>query len=125
MELVKQTQYWIENIEHRVLFDSWNQFLVVGEGLRAHWSSFSLLTWGCKEEREGFLLQIIYIDLYGKKEPDRKPIVFGKHMFELKSVEISIKESDIQAICKWLEKNNSDLWKMNYLTGKVEELTDN
>lgn len=123
MELVKQTQSWIENIEHRVLFDSWKQFQVVGEGLRNNWSSLSLLTWGCKEEKSGYLLQIIYIDLdsHSRQQKRESFSVFKQHMFELKSVEIGIKDSDVPEICEWLLQTNNDLLKTKFLTSKVAE----
>jgi hypothetical protein len=74
------------------------------------------LTWGCRPEKNDYLFQIVYIDLYDKK---RKPgfilPAFQKHRFELKCVEIQVKDSDVPSIQKWLVDENPDLWKMQFL----------
>lgn len=118
MELVEQTQYWIEDIQHCVSYDSWTQFIQMIEGLNTNWGHLSMLTWGCRPEKTNYLLQIVYIDLYDKKyKPDILP-AFRKHRFELKVVHITIKDSDVSAIREWLVSHNPDLWKMNFLTEK-------
>lgn len=125
MELVKKTQSWIENIQHCVSFDSWKQFEQMGIGLRSNWGHLSLLTWGCRQERSAFLLQIIYIHLNAQKE-EKKEILpaFRNHRFELKCVEIGIKEADVPAVREWLIAHNPDLWKMNFLTENVAKPKD-
>lgn len=124
MELVEQTSSWIENIQHCVQFDSWYQFEQMGIGLRTTWSNLVLLTWGCKKERNSFVLQIIYMNLYHTKQTKEILPAFNNHRFELKCVEIGIKDSDVPAVKQWLLEQNPDLWKMKYLTqNKGEALT--
>jgi hypothetical protein len=119
MELVEQTHSWIENIQHCVSFDSWKQFEQMGIGLRSTWSNLVLLTWGCKQERNGFVLQLIYMNLYHTKETKKDALpVFNTHRFELKCVEIAMKESDVQSVREWLLSQDPDLWKMKFLTEK-------
>jgi hypothetical protein len=116
MELVKQTQSWIKDIQHCVQFDSWKQFEQMGIGLTSNWCHLSLLTWGCRVERSAYVLQVIYIHLNPQKE-EKKEILpaFRNHRFELKCVEIGIKDADVPAVREWLVAHNPDLWKMNFL----------
>jgi hypothetical protein len=120
MELVKQTHSWIENIQHCVQFDSWKQFEQMGSGLRSTWSNLVLLTWGCRtDERAQYILQLIYMNLYNTKETKEKLPVFNNHRFELKCVEINVKDSDVPNIREWLLAQDPDLWRMKFLTNKV------
>ena len=123
MDLVKQTQSWIENIQHCVQFDSWKQFEQMGIGLCSTWAHLSFLTWGCRQENNTYLLQIIYINLNSQTQ-DRKDILpaFRNHRFELKCVQIGIKESDVDVVRQWLVAHNPDLWKMNFLRGTVDKV---
>jgi hypothetical protein len=123
MELVNQTHSWIDNIQHCVSFDSWKQFEQMGIGLRSTWSNLVLLTWGCKQDRHQYLLQLIYMNLYNTKETKDALPVFNSHRFELKCVEIAMKESDVPSIREWLLSQDPDLWKMNFLTEKTPKLT--
>jgi hypothetical protein len=118
MELVEQTHSWIENIQHCVHFDSWNQFDQMGIGLRTTWANLVLLTWGCKQEKNGFILQLVYMNLYHTKQTKEILPAFNNHRFELKAVEIGFKESDVPSIREWLTEQNPDLWKMKFLTNK-------
>jgi hypothetical protein len=118
MELVNQTQSWIDNIQHCVSFDSWKQFEQMGIGLRSTWSNLVLLTWGCKQDRHQYLLQLIYMNLYNTKETKDALPVFNSHRFELKCVEISMKESDVASVREWLLSQDPDLWKVKFLTNK-------
>lgn len=120
MELVNQTQSWIENIQHCVSYDSWTQFQHMVEGLRANWAHLSMLTWGCRPEKSHFVLQIIYIHLFENNYGKAVLPAFRKHLFELRCVEINIKESDVPEIRKWLLANNPDLWKMGFLREQSE-----
>lgn len=115
MELVKQTHSWIEDIQHCVQFDSWKQFEQMGIGLRTNWANLVLLTWGCRPEKEKFLLQLIYMNLYNTNQSKEILPAFRNHRFELKCVEISVKDTDVQSIREWLLNQNPDLWKMKYL----------
>jgi hypothetical protein len=116
MELVKQTHSWIENIQHCVQYDSWKQFEQMGMGLRSNWANFVLLTWGCRAERGQYLLQLIYMNLYHTNQVKEVLPAFRNHRFELKSVEIGIKDTDVPSIREWLLAQNPDLWRMKYLT---------
>ncbi len=115
MELVKQTHSWIEDIQHCVQFDSWKQFEQMGIGLRTTWSNLVLLTWGCKQERNMYVFQLIYMNLYNTNQKKEVLPAFKNHRFELKSVEISVKDTDVPSIREWLTAQNPDLWKMNFL----------
>jgi len=119
MELVRQTHSWIENIQHCVQYDSWKQFEQMGIGLRSNWANFVLLTWGCRPERGQYLLQLIYMNLYHTNQVKEVLPAFRNHRFELKSVEIGIKDADVSSIREWLLAQNPDLWKMKYLTENV------
>lgn len=121
MELVEQTQSWIENIQHCVTYDCWSQFVIMGDGLNTNWGHLSMLTWGCRPERGNYLFQIVYIDLYDIKNKTQYLPAFQKHRFELKCVEIAIKNSDVPSIREWLVAKNPDLWKMNFLTANTCE----
>ncbi len=116
MELVKHTKHWIDDIDHCVSFDSWDQFINYGQGLRANWSHLSLLTWGCKQQQNVYDFQIVYIQLTGSQSPSGiKLPIFKNHRFELKCVTIRIKEADVPMIKAWLIENDSDLWRMKAL----------
>ena len=120
MELVKQTRFWIEDVSHTVSYDSWDQFMIMGEGLRSNWSDLVLLSWGCKEERQSFTFQITYINLQDRyRNPNLLPAISPKR-FEIKCVIMRIKEKDVPNIKDWITKNNPDLWRMKFLTEKVE-----
>ncbi len=115
-----QTHSWIDNIQHCVQFDSWKQFEQMGIGLRSTWSNLVLLTWGCRtDERTQYVLQLIYMNLYNTKETREKLPAFGNHRFELKCVEIGVKDADVAKIREWLLEQNPDLWKMKYLTQEL------
>jgi hypothetical protein len=116
MELAEQARPWIEDIDHCVSFDSWDQFLNYGQGLRSMWGHLSLLSWSCREDRGYFEFQLVYMDLKGIKTKNERLPVFKQHRFELKCVLIRIKDQDIPVIKTWLVENNPDLWAMNYLT---------
>lgn len=118
MELVKQTQSWISDIQHCVSYDSWSQFIIMEDGLNTNWGHLSMLTWGCRPEKRNYLFQLVYIDLYDKRNNPEILPAFRKHRFELKCVEITVKESDVPSIRQWLVSKNPDLWKMNFLTEK-------
>ncbi len=121
MELAKHSQHWIEGIDHSVSFDSWEQFLNYGQGLRARWSEFSLLTWGCRPYQNIYDFQIVYIQLNGTQNPPGAKLpVLKNHRFELKCVMIRVKDADVPNIKGWLVENNSDLWGMKFLTETVE-----
>ena len=121
MELVEKTQYWIDDIDHCVSFDSWDQWLNYGQGLRANWSDLALLSWGCRQDRASFEFQIVYINLIAKNNtPSARLPVFQRHRFEMKCVTVRIREADILAIKTWLLENNPDLWRTNALTRTVE-----
>jgi hypothetical protein len=124
MELVKQTHSWIQDIQHCVSFDSWIQFEQMGIGLRANWSNLVLLTWGCRAERNHNILQLIYMNLYNTNQQKGALPVFGNHRFELKCVEIGVKDTDVPNIRKWLLEQNPDLWRMSFLTEKVESILE-
>jgi hypothetical protein len=118
MELVEKTQHWIEGIDHCVSFDSWDQFINYGHGLRSNWSHLSLLSWGCKQNQHIYDLQIVYIQLNENPTSSGKKLPIMKyHRFELKCVTARVKETDVPAIKAWLVENDSDLWGMKALTG--------
>lgn len=124
MELVNNTRYWIDDIDHCVSFDSWDQFITYGIGLRGNWSELALLSWGCRKERAVFDFQVVYINLTtGKNAPTAKLPVFQKHRFEMKCVTARITEADVPLIKTWLVENNPDLWRMKNLVeiAKKEE----
>lgn len=120
MDLAKISPFWFTDVGHKVVYDSWEQYLLWGNNLENMWRDFRLLTWGCKKQAEDeYSLQLIYVNLQSK------PNYFGRMLddnsaaqnyLERNSVEIKIKQKDAEVVRKWLIDRNPDPWGLKNLT---------
>jgi hypothetical protein len=113
MELVKVSKRWFSDISHTITYDSWDQFMTFEPGLQNTWKDLLLFTWGCKQEKDYYLLQLIYIDLEAK--PNFLVNLsnldgIGKNYIEKRCIQIKLKEEYSQAVAKWLIERDPTFW---------------
>jgi hypothetical protein len=112
MELVEVSNEWTTGVDHVVMYDTWEQFVICNDNLNRMWRDMILLSWACRPELSGFVLQLVYIS----KEPFLSTIINGNtRRYEQRCVEIKFKSNQASTIAKWLVYRNPDLWKMNDL----------
>ena len=112
MELVEVSNEWTTGVEHVVMYDTWDQFVTCHENLNRMWRELILLSWACRPEMSGFVLQLVYIS----KEPFLSKLINGHtRRYEQRCVEVRFKGNQAPTIAKWLVHRNPDLWKMNDL----------
>lgn len=121
MELDKISPFWFTDIGHKVVYESWEQYILCSDGLNRMWKQFQLFTWGCvKKGEDEYWIQILYVN------PTSKPNYFGRivddsyisaNYLERNAVEVKIKQKDFEQVKEWLIKNNPDSWGMTKLIG--------
>ena len=110
-----QTTFF-SGIKHYVQYDTWEQFSVNEHMLRRNWNDFTPFSWAFHPSQKN-VLQIAWISLteFRGDIPKLTPIQRLQSYLEIRTVEISFKDSEKSIIQLWLDTNTPIFWKSKIL----------